>query len=74
VEWAKPGVLNELIVWSYDNFSEMYPDVLHEVFSKKAKSNHHQAITVPSKSGHFHKKQLKRSKANHLPNSLPVYP
>ena len=73
VEWAKPRELNELIVWSYDNFSDMYPDVLHDVFSKSAKRNHHGVNTAPLNSGHFHKKQIKRTKANHLPNSLPVY-
>ena len=73
VDWASPGEMNELAIWCYDNFSEMYPDVLHEVFSKRAKRKHHHAIAAALKSDHFHKKQLKRGKSRHLPNSLPVY-
>ena len=31
--WANSDELNELSAWCYKNFSDMYPDILDEVFA-----------------------------------------
>lgn len=36
MKWVEPGQLEELIKWCNENFGEMYPDILHEVFSHSA--------------------------------------
>ncbi|MGD9931866.1 MAG: hypothetical protein AB7U05_17740 [Mangrovibacterium sp.] len=36
MNWVEPGQLEELIKWCNENFGEMYPDILHEVFSHSA--------------------------------------
>ncbi|WP_372773958.1 hypothetical protein [Mangrovibacterium sp.] len=37
VNWVEDSKeLNELIKWCYENFGEMYPDLLNEVFSQSA--------------------------------------
>ncbi len=37
VKWVeKPNELDELTKWCYDNFGEMYPEVLEKVFSHTA--------------------------------------
>ncbi|MCW0481688.1 hypothetical protein [Gaoshiqia sediminis] len=36
MNWVEPGQLEELIKWCNENFGEMYPDILHEVFSHNA--------------------------------------
>ena len=36
VNWMEPNELDELIKWCNENFKEMYPKVLDEVFSHNA--------------------------------------
>ena len=33
VLWTEPDRMNELITWCRENFGELYPDILDEVFS-----------------------------------------
>jgi len=33
INWVEPDELHELYEWCYENFNEMYPDVLAEAFS-----------------------------------------
>jgi len=36
VSWIDSGQLEELVEWCNENFGEMYPDILNEVFSHNA--------------------------------------
>lgn len=33
INWVEPNQINELYSWCYENFKEMYPDVLAEAFA-----------------------------------------
>jgi hypothetical protein len=33
INWVEPEQLNELFTFCYNNFNEMYPDVIEEEFS-----------------------------------------
>lgn len=33
IDWVEPDELHELYKWCYENFNEMYPDVLAEAFN-----------------------------------------
>jgi hypothetical protein len=32
IHWVEPDQIQELYTWCYENFKEMYPDVLAEAF------------------------------------------
>jgi hypothetical protein len=33
INWVEPNQIHELYSWCYENFKEMYPDVLAEAFA-----------------------------------------
>lgn len=33
INWVEPSQVGELYSWCYENFNEMYPDVLAEAFA-----------------------------------------
>jgi len=36
INWVGESELNDLKVWCFENFMEMYPDILTKAFAKKA--------------------------------------
>ena len=36
IDWVGESELNDLKVWCFENFMEMYPDILTKAFEKKA--------------------------------------
>lgn len=36
INWVGESELNELRVWCFDNFMEIYPDILTKAFAKNA--------------------------------------
>ena len=36
IDWVGESELNDLKIWCFENFMEMYPDILTKAFAKKA--------------------------------------
>jgi len=36
IDWVGESELNDLKIWCFENFMEMYPDILTKAFEKKA--------------------------------------
>jgi len=63
VSWVGVNEMLELRAWCYDNFNEIYPDILDETFANIAHQKNSRVAAFTSYSGNLHKIQIKHRKA-----------
>jgi len=48
IHWVEPDQVQKLYLWCFENFNEMYPDVLNEVFKGTAVHKYDKAELIPA--------------------------
>lgn len=72
VRWTNANEMEELSDWCYENFFEMYPDVVDKVFTHFGFNSKEQDKSFISGSGISDQMQLNRRKTVDLPNHSNV--